>query len=221
MRFFEIATPRLQIVATRRFIKNASSYFRSFSGVEKAFREFVEFKNHSPKEQFGIKDIPMTGNDLLKNIMHCHLVHGKVIVLYRIIDGVLWLYDIVEHSAFDTKTSARNLGAFIQSLNAGDFQPFEPPAPKKMRVQVGEPWELEARVALPPEQMQELDALFYEMVGQDRDIIDAAIRGEFRDIMEFMTLVVPEKPSTLLQVYGGPEGFKEHLRQILKQVGAS
>lgn len=218
MRFFEIATPRLKLVATRRFIKNASSYFRSYSGVAKAFRDFIEFKNQNPKAQFSVKDTMFTGNDVLKNVMHCHLIHGKVIVVYRIIDGTMWLYDMVEHTAVENK-AARNLGMFIQSLNRSDFAPYEPP--QKMRGQVGEPRELEVRVVLEPEQMQELDGLFYEMVSQDRDVIDSAIAGDFRDIMEFMTLAVDEKPDTLLQVYGGAEGFKSHLQNILKQMGAA
>lgn len=223
MRFLEVAGQPLKIVATKRFLKNAPDFLRGYPGLDKTLKEFVDFKAMNPLADWGRKDAVFTGGQQVGHLRHVHLVHGKVIVLYEIVGGELRLYDMVSHKGIDKQEMGR-FGDYHRHLGDGDFAGYAPAVKQKLKLNPElfppeDDWELEARVVLPEEQMQELEALFYEMAVQDRDIIEAALHGNFADIMEFMTMVAPEDPTTLLNVYGGAEGFQQHLRDILKQVG--
>lgn len=208
MRLFEIEAPTLKIEATKRFMKNASTYLRGYAQLEKNLNEFLNFKIKNPRTRFNNKDTLLTGG-IIKNTMHCHLVHGKVILLYRVTNDTLLLIDIVEHTLLDAQSNINKLGTFIDSLDQSDFVPYQ------MRVR-GEP---AAMVNLPEDQKSELEGLFYEMAVSDRDIIQSALENKFDEIKEFIELTVPQQINTVIASYGGPEGFKDHLKAILKSIG--
>jgi mRNA-degrading endonuclease YafQ of YafQ-DinJ toxin-antitoxin module len=163
MRFaelFESAAP-LKIVATKRFIKDTQFYIRSTAGVLTTLRDFLNFKIHEPKQSFGIKDTPFIGKNIKgRHLQHCHIVHGKVILLYKIENGYLELLDMLEHSAYDTDRGQGAIASYADSLRPSDFMPYTAPA-SKAQVAVGDEWDLETYLVLPDEEMQELNGLIW------------------------------------------------------------
>ena len=212
MRFFEIASPRAKIVATKRFMKNAAVYLRGgYKGLDKVFRDFLEFKSENPTTPYGVKDTPFGGgNKALQGIWHCHLIHGKVIVIYKAVGSEVQLYDMVEHTAVEGGSKQTNsISDYIASLGSSDFTP--------VAVQ-----DHSAPAALSADTKRELDDLMYEMAAQDRDILLSAARGDFVDLMEFMRLAAPDvSDDAIIAAYGGAQGLQAHIRQVMKQMGVA
>jgi hypothetical protein len=202
MKLFEVFQRPVQIVATKRFLKNAAFYVKGYPGVEATLREFLEAKVRKPNQPFGKKDGPFVAG-ALKGIWHFHLFHGKVVLIYLVIDNQLRLYDVVEHAAFDSKSASGSLAEYIESLGRSDFMPY------------GQPEEREA--SLSREQMQELEGLFFEMSIKDRDILETAARGQFADLFEFTRLMLGDDTDELVvKAFGGPDGLATKVKTVLR-----
>ena len=105
---------------TKRFTKSLGYYARGYSGLDKTFRDFCQSKSQGLK--YGKKDIPFLGNPQLRGFMHAHLVHGKVIVVYRVRNGTLFLYDIVEHNSVECGRELQKLTTYMLSVEDFKFE---------------------------------------------------------------------------------------------------
>ena len=200
MRLLEVATDSLQILATKRFVRDLAFYLRGYPQLKKIFQEFCADKVFG--RQFGKKDVPYTGSKLA-GYWHAHLVHGKVIVVYRLQHNVLSLFHLGEHD--DAEGSGIiSLANYIESLSNNDFMPLSvfPEEPK-----------------LTNDQKKLLNELFFEMAASDPDIIRAAIDGDITDLMYFAAETVQESKDTILDGFGGEERLVQIVARILKQVG--
>lgn len=157
--------------------------------------EFIEFKRKSPLSVWGKKDEPFTSNNVLGGVWHAHIIHGKVVVIYIATATQLALYDVLEHSEFDGKGTAGNLAKFIASA---DLSPYLATATTK----------------LTPVQMAEFEQLISFMVEQDRDILEAAGRGDFSGLKEFVTLV-PLDWASVVETNGGNTALRKKLKHML------
>lgn len=209
MRFFEIASPRYRIMATKRFMKNAAVFLRGgYPALAKTMKEFLEFKSENPNTPFSKKDLTFRGsNKVLRSFWHAHLVHGKVIVLYQPVENEIRLYDMVDHTATEGSTFANTLSHYVAGLSRNDFTPV---AIKGAEAD-----------AVTPAEKRELDELLWEMSAQDRDILVAATKGDLVDLMEFMTLTVEKPAEALISAYGGQEGLAAFITQMFRQIGVA
>lgn len=205
MRFYEIASPRLQILATKRFIKNAALYSRGgYPAFEKTLRQFVEFKTQNPREAFNRKDSPFVANSPLSGYAHCHLVHGKVVLIYTTKENQLRLYDVCEHDAFEGK----GMQTMRTYLKGAGLEPME----------VGH----DAADTLDSEIKSELDELFYEIAAQERDVIVSALGGDWPHLFDYIRMVVDEETATdetIFSAYGGKDGLVKFLSGVLRNLG--
>jgi hypothetical protein len=203
MRFFEIASPTLQLMATTRYLKNSATFLRGYAGLEKTLTDFLNFKLQNPTQLWGKKDERFTGG-IIKNAFHVHLVHGKVILVYGVSGGALKLYDMVEHNDFESGPSILSLATYIETA---DLRPIE--------FQGGP-----TTKPLSAEQKSELNELFYMMAAEDPDIVRAAIAGDLSGLMEFIRLTVDAPDEVVLDGFGGQAGLITTLSTIMKQMGA-
>lgn len=202
MRFFEIASKRIPILATKRFIKNAAFYTRGYPAVEKTLRDFLLFKTANPREQFGKKDTPFTGGPLVGR-NHVHLFHGKVILVYDVRDGALRLFDVVEHNGFERS----GVEAMAKYIRTATLEPVQQPVEAK---------------EIPAETKAELDNLFYEIAVQERDVIDTALEGDWEHLFDYIRMVIDESEasdSDVFDAFGGQAGLAEKLADIMKKLG--
>lgn len=131
MRIFEIEN-NLTIWRTERFQDHLETYIRSDPSLINLLKEFISAK--SLGIQFGKKD-SVLGSGPLSGIGRCHLIHGKVIVVYQLKATDLFLYDINEHTAIEGK-AARDLARYIQSISADKLKKYQTPSqPEKITAQ--------------------------------------------------------------------------------------
>lgn len=204
MRFYEIASPRLKLVATKRFVKNTAFYSRGgYPAFEKTLRQFLDFKTQNPREPFNRKDSPFVAGSPLAGYAHCHLVHGKVVVIYAVKDNELRLYDVTEHDTFEGK-GMQTLRAYLRSA---DLEP------------VGQS---ETKASLSAEQKAELDELFYEIAAQEREVINDALKNDWSHLFDYIRMVIDEETAAdevIFAAYGGKNGMAKFLAAILKNLG--
>lgn len=216
MRLFEIAAPQsqLELVSTKRFLKNYAFYERGYPGIDKTFREFIEFKLQNPMTPFSKKDVPLSSGSL-RGYRHVHLFHGKVILIYDIEAGQLRLLDVVEHTGVDNGRTANNLGDYLNTLGARDFQPYTAGTGT------------DEALALTPDQKADIESLMYEMAVQDRGILQAAMNGDLSGLAEFTRLTIEtdwtdaQKDTAVLDAFGGQQGLQKAVQAILRNMGIS
>lgn len=192
MRLFEIET-KVRIFATKRYLKNAAYYARGYPSFRASLEDFLKFKLSSPLVSWGGKDEPFTGG-LLTGIWHAHLIHGKVMVIYRPRADQIALYDVGEHNSFEGK-AVMDLAKYV---NNALLQPMQEPTNKK----------------LTPAQAAEFEQLIVFMVEQDRDILEAAARGDFAGLKEFVSLV-PLDWASVVETNGGNTALRKKLKHML------
>lgn len=205
MRFFEIASPKTKLLATKRFIKNAAFFSRGYPAVEKTLKDFLQFKINHPREQYGKKDAPFTGS-ALTGYNHVHLFHGKVVLVYKVNGNEISLYDVVEHNSFE-RSGVMALARYIQTA------PLEP-----ITVDTKD-----SKKSLSTDQMEELESLLYEIAAQDPHILKAAASGQWEDLFDFVWMVIPEEidKDAVFTAYGGQAKFKKKLAAILQSLSGS
>jgi hypothetical protein len=198
MRILEAAPDVLDIQATKRFRQHLAFYARGYPQVKKNFLDLCADKAMGLR--YGKKDIAYTGPPLV-GVMHAHLVHGKVIIVYKLKRGQLYLYDIGEHD--DTEGSGvGSMAKYIASLEPVDFE----------KLSVGQP----QTPALTAVQKSELDDLFYEMAASDPDVVKAGVAGDLTDVLYFASEIAEQ--SSVLESYGGEQGLRKTLSTILRSL---
>lgn len=201
MRLHEIEQA-FRIRATKRFLKNLSAYLKGYTALSTTFRKFCEAK--AKGQRFGRKDGPFSAGSPLKGVNHSHLIHGKVVVIYRSNPAWLDLYDIVEHNGFEGPRIGA-LAAYVRSVVPADFTNLNTET---------------KTLKLVPDQLRELDHLFYDVATSDRPIINAALNGDLTDLMYFARETVDADDETIFASYGGEIGFQSHLATIVKKITA-
>jgi len=198
MRLFEIEN-NLEFRVTKRFLKKLGTYIKSYSGVKEAFRAFcsAKLKNQS----FGKKDGPYTGG-LLKGLLHAHLIHGKVIITYDIKSNVIYLYDIDEHTAYESQNAQRNLASFVASLGAQDYMPMSISGEEEK---------------LSDEQKKDISEFLFQACASDPEIIKEALSGDFSTLKYFLEEIASF--DLILKEFGGQNGFISYLKTIAKNYG--
>ena len=96
MRIFEIAN-NLVIWRTERFQDHLERYLKSEPSLIGLLKEFISSKVMGIS--FGKKDGQLSSSSPLAGISRCHLIHGKVIVIYQMKNNELFLSNLIFSSA--------------------------------------------------------------------------------------------------------------------------
>jgi len=124
MRIFEIEN-NLTIWRAERFQDHLEKYLKSDPNLIGLLKDFISAKIMGIP--FGKKDGVLSSNSPLAGISRCHLIHGKVIVIYQLKNNELFLYDINEHTAIEGN-AARDLARYIQTISADKLKKYQPPS---------------------------------------------------------------------------------------------
>jgi len=206
MRLFEITETRSPIiVVTKRFKKNYEHYARGYPGLGDKTEKFLAAKQANPSGSLGVNDKPFTGGPLT-GIMHVHLVHGKVMLIYAVRNDQIRLYDIGEHNDFEGK-KVNHLADYIKSLGDDSFVPdFEHVVEE-----------------LTTEQKKTIIHLIYEMAtnAEDLKILQAAAKTKnYQELMGYFEMVVVDQsPDVIIHSFGGADGLSRAIKAVMAQLG--
>jgi hypothetical protein len=149
-----------RIFMTSAFQKDYS-HFKKYSGanVPKILRDFLLFKQTTGIKPIGPKDAPM-GHGIAA--WHCHLVHGKVIVLYAVDDTHIELYRILEHADYDSPKQTMALKKYVAHLHPSDFVEYILPPEFSSKT-----------ITFSPEIFSEIEEMIYTLTQntEDREIL--------------------------------------------------
>lgn len=109
-------------VASRQFVKELNHLSTTNPDVISVLGDFLDFKCAKTGDRYGKKDYPFS-NGKLKGFHHFHLMHGKLILIYRIGQSQVRLCCIISHKAIDGTPSAR-LVSYLEGLADTDFSPI-------------------------------------------------------------------------------------------------
>lgn len=199
MRFFEIAARPLIALVSTRFEKHFAAFARANLGLDATLFDFVKFKTNSPNELHSRKDTGFA-NSKLRAYRHEHLMLGKVIIIYQIVNGQLRLCDCMEHKSFDGPAATRKLEKSLVGLTDASFTPYEPPHQKPH--------------GLSPQEKKELATLLYDLAAKR----DPAMQGDTDALKQWISLI-PLDWDDVLKSFGGPDGLRREISTIRRNLG--
>lgn len=131
MRYIELLTEGTKISApadldgtrsvyvTKRFLKELPVALE-YPGAKQSLQKFLEAKTTQPYATLirtSANDRPFTGG-VLSGVWHCHLVKGKIIIVYLFDDTHVELFTIGPHDAYEGK-NVEMLHRYIESVGNG------------------------------------------------------------------------------------------------------
>lgn len=164
---------------SKRFKKEFASFAKTHPSMVETWERFLKLRlaSDANEEPFNKKDYQFSGGDL-RGFWHVHLVFGKVILIYDYDDSDLYVFRVVDHSAIDGMS--RRAQALRQTLTRDDMEPMD----------VGGTQDTPGLTAADRER---IEALIYYMTAEDRDILEALIRGNYEDFLMFALEEVSEE----------------------------
>lgn len=176
------------VYATKRFLKELSVAME-FPGAERSFRKFLETKTSQPYSAMirtSATDRPFTGG-ALSGVWHCHLVKGKIIVVYLFDDTHVELFTVGPHDAYEGK-NVEMLSRYIESVGDGGetLSRFM--------------WKDEAKpIVFDDEVFTDLEGIIYTMAQNDdeRQLLDEFVKkgdGFFNDFIRGLVTAANEDP---------------------------
>ena len=202
MRFFEIASQRLLIKTTNRFEKNFASMLGSYPAAAGVLSKFLQHKVADHRQQFGKKDTPFIRSGPFGGYFHCHLIHGRMIIIYNVKDGALCLYAVMDHRGFEGRQAA-SLAAYLKGAALNDYD-----------------YDYGNDDNLSPEDKQELINLFYHIAADDTDVIRKALQGDWSELMIYIEMTLDSATEEqVFSSFGGRSQMAEKLSDIMKEMG--
>lgn len=201
MRLYELERP-IGVMATRRYINNLKKYLRGggYPNLKDTVEDFIRFKVKNPRTQRGKGDRPFTGGPL-SGISHYQVVNGKVMLIYRVKDDNLVLYDINDHDTYEG-SGVVNLANFISSAHAEKLDSKPEPSSD-----------------IPQDDMRIIEEFLWEISASDPDIAITAKDGHPEDLLVFLSMAVPHSEQAILRALGGKEGISKKISKIIKNMG--
>lgn len=184
--------------------------------VKNALKDFIETKKQDSTQRFGLKDWPFTGGGpAAKQFWHCHLVHGKVVVIYRIVSGVLYLYKLSDHDG-----ASMGSGHQFTTMGNSELGAFS----------LDDDQKIEITKAV----KQDVNQLFYEMAvdgAGGNTVLRKAVSGDFSELQEFIVLTCQMYDEyaafdedllfqAVVEAMGGPERLREVIQSVMGHLGS-
>ena len=211
MRLQEVYSPPTSIETTQRF----NAHYSAYSSANKKVIP-VKFRNFCLAKLSGE---PVVGNDKilstdlsLNGYSRFHLIHGKVIIVYRRVGNILRLYDVIEHTGYDNGKQSATLAAWCNSLTDKNFTPLDIE-------------QLSRDTETPKLTQSELeivrDAIYEIIAGNGFYILKNAI--EKNDWSDFFEYILPEVRGVTEEMvfitFRGEDNLKEYIIRAIKEFG--
>lgn len=186
------------IAATGRFIRNYQA-FQNHPVVKNEFPKFLKTKEKNINTPFGKKDTVFTdaGRLGLHGWWHAHILHGRVIVIYKPVGHRLILADITDHKSQDKGPASVRLGQYLQTVDIGLSGGETPANSTVTNLTDTELSDMGFKTSQEPSapsakiDLKQLESLIYTAAtnAQDRQLMIAYRKGENDEFSEFIQLV--------------------------------
>lgn len=192
------------ILVTRRFERSNEDYKRDVPAYGPALHKFLTHKTTSPRTAYNNSDKMFVSGGPLRGISHCHLIQGRVVLIYAMVGNELRLYEVGPHRGYDTPSSGGRMADFIAGASLEPIE-FDPDSDKPR---------------LTEEEMKTIDELIFEMAANetDRGILKAGLTGNWEDFMLFATEMVETTQEIIFYSFGGEDEFKERIAKAIKMI---
>jgi len=212
MRLDEVIAPPTGFAATKRFLDSYANYIQgNRSSLPTKFAQFCQAKlDNEPVSS----DYAFSGSTPLSGYWHYHIVRGKIIIIYRRAGDTVRLYDIVEHTAYDTPLAVKRLSEWANSLTDADFMPLD------VSTLTADPGTEKPKVTA--EQKSVIDHAIYDLVGADGFFIlkNALEKNDWRAFFEYVESEVPGlTESDIFVAYGGQNRLKDFILKTINRFG--
>lgn len=175
---------------------------RSYPAAAGVLSAFLKHKIDDPRQQFGKKDTPFIRSGPFGGYFHCHLIHGRMIIIYNVKDGALCLYEVTDHRGFEGRQAA-SLAAYLKGASVNDYD-----------------YDSDNDDTLSPEDKQELINLFYHIAADETDVIRKALQGDWSDLMIYIEMTLDSATEEqVFSSFGGRSQMAEKLGDIMKEMG--
>jgi len=225
----EKPTP-VTIAVTDRFVRDFSDFSTMPKFVED-FETFIKSKFANPQAAWGKKDTVWSSGKMvpkLKGWSHAHIIFGKAIVIYRVVNNKIFLAAITDHLSVEGEgPRIRNLGEYVDSIDLGlAYKPQD----KERKTTTANPItlpDLEKKLGIAKDQEPSAEqlaqqalqksvlALFYEMaaVPQDRALLMSLVKQGDTSVLFFFDVMNPPIPQDAVSL--------EDLKQLAKRALAA
>ena len=211
MRLFEVVAPPTRFAVTQQFNVNYDKFEASRENLSSKFANFCQSKlEGSPTTN----DYAFGGGTPMAGYWHYHIVRGKVIIIYRRVSDTMRLYDVVEHTAYDTERAARRLADWCNGLVDTDFTELN------LKSLFAEPEE--ETESLSPEQKEKVDGIIYDLISEEGFYIlkPAIEKNEWDNFFEWLETDMPGvTPETVFAAYGGAKQLQAFILHNIVQFG--
>lgn len=156
---------------SKRFKKEFASFAKSHPSMVETWKEFLKLRlvKDASEAPFGKKDYQFSNGEF-RGFWHVHLVFGQVIAIYDYDPDNLYVYRMIDHEAITG--IGRRGQALAKTLNRDDMEAVD------VDLDDGE-------AALSAEERAKIEELIYYMTAEDRDILEALVKGDPRDFLMF------------------------------------
>lgn len=207
MLLYEILEPVRAVTATARFRETYKAFRRQYSSLDSTLAAFVGFRcRHRPDEPYAIKDAPFTVQSELRGYRHYHMVHGRVILIYKVTPTELQLACLTDHS-YSTAAGSNRLINFLHSP--------------------GTSYERLGRLhTLTAVQRQSISELLFQMAAEDRATLEQSVSGDLTDLLDYARLVIDvawndqAKDAAIFAAFDGKDGLIKAVRRVLQQTAS-
>lgn len=211
MRLFEVVAPPTKFAVTQRFTSSYDKFKASRDNLSRKFADFCKLKlEGSPIPN----DYAFGGGTPLTGYWHYHIVRGKIIIIYKRVGDTVRFYDVVEHTAYDTKLAAQRLADWCNGLADSDFTELdiqsifnEPEGAAKM---------------LSPEEKNQLDEIIYDLIsGSGFYILKPAVeKNDWSNFFEWLETDMPDLDhEAMFAAYGGAKQLQAFIIHNIVQFG--
>lgn len=197
---------RRLVVCTRKFLKELPEHAAGYPIIRQNLAAFLDERCLGECSSSAGKKDSAFSNSMLKGFWHTHLVFGKVILIYKIDAGGIYLCRVVNHMAINhVGRQVHMLSDYLRNLEGDDFTIYSDGNETK---------------TLCKDKVTEVRDLLYEMTTTegDRIVLDKIGRGDLREGLGLLRLVVDndwtekEKDQAILASLGGAEGLARTAR---------
>lgn len=209
MRLDEVITPPTKIAVTQRF---NNSYDKFNAGYRATLpRKFFQFCRAKLDGSPTTNDYAFKSNTGLSGYWHYHIVKGKVIIIYKRVGDTIRLYDVVEHTAYDTPASSARLADWCNGLSDSDFTKLDVNSLNSDQSNIEE---------LTLDQKKAIVEVIHEIIFADGFYIlkNAIEKNDWQDLFDYITSEINDiDPSAIFSAFGGKTSLTNLILRDIKR----
>jgi hypothetical protein len=143
-----------------------------------------------------------------------HLIFGKAVLLYRRVGDIVRLYDVVEHSMYDSKPGQTEFSIWANNLSDDDFTLVD--------ISTFYSANTEQEQSISVEQKTVIDHVIYDLVSADGFFIlkDALEKNDWSSFFEYLETEIPGLDQQAVFIaYQGQNSLKDFILETINKFG--